>query len=84
MVIFKLDFGVQVTNSNHLTIAITNSYVTFLFQTEIDTINLVEVRIHTHTIYMSIRNKFLPVMKGEHSSEKQLGLQISLGILKVG
>ena len=33
MVIFKLDFGVQVTNFSHLTIAITNSYVTFLFQT---------------------------------------------------
>lgn len=33
---------------------------------------------------MVVRNKFLPMMKGEHFSEKQLSLQTSLGILKAG
>lgn len=78
----KLDFEVQ-ANFSHLTIALINSYVTFLFQTEMDTINLTEMRIHTLR-NMVIRNKFLPMMKGEHFSEKQLGLQTSLGILKAG
>ena len=47
---FKLDFEVQ-ANFSHLAIALINSYVTFLFQTEMNTINLIEMRIHTHEEY---------------------------------
>lgn len=46
--LLKIDFGVKVTNFIHLNVSIINSYVTFLFQIETDTVSLVEMRIHTH------------------------------------